>query len=99
MLSTPLSSSQEKIHDQPGRDTDHDEWQKIWIRGIRPMVAGAATQRMQSDVNENIKSPRYVQRLQSRVDRPIRAERIPRFPQRKTTAKKQITQNCNELYP
>ena len=52
MLSTRLLSSQEKIHDQPGRDTDHDQWLKIWIRGIRPMIASAATHRMQSEVNE-----------------------------------------------
>jgi len=29
MLNTRLLSSQEKIHDQPGRDTDHDQWPKI----------------------------------------------------------------------
>ena len=52
MLRARLLSSQEKIHEQPGQDTDHDQWPKIWIRGIRPMIASAATQRLQSEVNE-----------------------------------------------
>jgi len=33
MPSTPLLSSQGKIHDQPGQDTNHDQWLKIWIKG------------------------------------------------------------------